>query len=99
MITLHDAKRLLGLEPGLEYGESDIRRLFADRARAAHPDTGTGKCLQQWSMKELQDARDVLLSALVTPQGACGNCHGSGKVRIRWGALTCGTCGGTGETR
>lgn len=89
------ARELLGFREGEAHPLISIRARFAQRVKESHPDTGTPHV----PIKDLQTARDVLISALETKNNACVLCSGTGKVRGVIGMRACSACKGTGDTR
>lgn len=96
-MKLHEAREIMGLQRSpLDYETADIRRLYAQRVKEAHPDTGS-RC--GVSIQELQQARDLLLEALESQKCTCKLCQGVGQVRRGMAWRTCSACRGKGETR
>ena len=96
-MTRQDALRLLRLTDD-DLDAATIRSAFRHAAFRFHPDT-TPMVSEVADFDKLRSARDLLLSLTKSLHKACKLCHGRGKVPGRLGAVTCGACGGTGETR
>lgn len=90
-MNIADACAYLDLELAQAGNHEVVRRAYAARVKANHPDHGGNGSL----LATLKAARDTLLCHVeVAP---CKLCKGSGKVRFRFGVQTCTACGGSGD--
>lgn len=97
-----EALSLLGLTEVYEPSREAVMVAYRDAVRAAHPDTAP-ECYDRNQaaneIKELQEARDVLLHAIAKRDNACQVCSGTGMVQGRIGVRRCDACAGTGDRR
>lgn len=96
-MTRAQAMALLCLSSdGLTFTDGDVRRAYAERVMANHPDHGGDGTL----IARLKQARAALLISDTeshTDISSCVLCSGRGKVKLRFGAQTCTVCGGSGD--
>lgn len=94
-MTYDAALKLLNLKP--TYDVAAIKTAFAQRVKEFHPDTAAPEILTVFSIKQLKEARDVLVEAAAELNRACKLCRGAGRVRGAMGLRKCGACNGTGD--
>lgn len=91
-MTPKEARGILGMVNG--YSSEPIayvKKLFADKVRAMHPDLGGAG----GNLDNIKEARDVLIASL-GGESACKQCRGRGYIKARMGSVECGRCGGEG---
>ena len=89
-----EARKLLGLGALQALTPEIVRAAFAAGVKDAHPDTGMqpsgGAREAGFRIKELKEARDILLADLGTRPTLCLMCGGSGWVLHGFKKVRCG---------
>lgn len=89
------ALEILGLAESVLSRDS-IMQAYRSAVRAAHPDTAGQSGV---ALRELQQARDVLLAVNDEQESSCLLCDGAGRVQGVMGLRRCDACAGTGDRR
>lgn len=101
-ISLANAEKTLGLTP--PYDDAAVRAAFAEKLKAAHPDSGVAVDDVAGFIGALKEARDKLVAELAAGGGGeletCSRCRGKGwRPASGFGRETCRACGGDGLKR
>jgi DnaJ-class molecular chaperone len=97
-MTKAEALAKLGLIAAEASSERSIKAAWASRVRGIHPDTSLGAADPDVQIRELTEARDLLLLQATDARNVCKPCRGTGRLKNGgWGSVDCPHCRGTGD--